>query len=240
MNFEPFDVPRPTAGRPLAAIVLHGSSTQSLNAVTLHPVNDSILGLGEYIELSSVKTMVDEAMRDSGAVDPSVALLPANALMDSLDTLVWWIPSERRPFHFGGGQRERTFHALLNYPAMLFIASKSGGRSLRIFALASDERPSLETQLFHVPLFNINERGSLCFGSATFPSEVNAQVIDQFEAALFEANFTHINHDNLLAGERITTDKLLTLIKRKAKAQAGFSVDELVPYKTLREVLTHA
>jgi len=80
----------------------------------------------------------------------------------------------------------------LPWPAMVLLArNKEGQRSLRAFALASNQRPHAGTDLYHAPLLNIDSRGVVSVAAMDLPSGVKERHIDAWAEVLTQCIFTH-------------------------------------------------
>lgn len=221
---------------PQAAFVLHGTAPRKTDIVTLHAVKDGQLQIGDYVDPAAVVNMIQDANSDQR--DHEIRLIPDNVLIDDAHYLVWYVRSARRPFHFRHGSGEkRHWHGQVRYPNLLFIADKCQ-RRIRIFALPDSSRPTMDSQLYHAPLFNLNSHGDLCLGTATLPESMSVSTMVEMESAFFDANGSHPNHNGTL--NKATITKYKTLIgywKAKAIADEWVRVSELNPYKTLAEVI---
>lgn len=82
------------------------------------------------------------------------------------------------------------------YPALLFCCSKK--RSLKIYALASDKRPTLSSLLYNAPLMNVSSNGGVCQGTAQLPMSIDISSLPQIEDTIFELNFTYVNNQKTL------------------------------------------
>ncbi|SEG89421.1 hypothetical protein [Marinobacterium lutimaris] len=218
---------------PQVAFVLHGTGPRNADVMTVHDVKDGIFQIGNYVDPEAVITMIQEA--NSDRPDHKTRLIPENVLVDDAHYLIWFVRSTRRPFHFRHGSGD--WHGQVRYPHLLFIADKHQ-RRLRIFALANSRRPTLEAKLYHAPLFNLNGQGDLCLGSATLPESLSVSTLPGIEAAFFDANGSHQNHQRTLSDPAEKQHKtLIGYWKSKAAADEPVRVSELNPYMTLGEVI---
>ncbi|KAK0331665.1 hypothetical protein LTR94_028007, partial [Friedmanniomyces endolithicus] len=125
-------------------------------------------------------------------------LLPHNVLVAHQDLLAWWIPAEVRPAYFNlstplAGLKALSTRTVVSvpYPAHLLVATK---RSLGVYALREDERPTADSIVFHSPILNVYADGTLCWGNIPKPGTLSVSAIPDFERALFESWSTHPNH----------------------------------------------
>ncbi|MBK4736046.1 PRTRC system protein B [Noviherbaspirillum pedocola] len=116
-------------------------------------------------------------------------LLPERLLGFSPKHLFWWRPAGKSRVFFRCkelGQRA----AIVPHPPLAFIVS---GNAWYVFALAENKRPTLETELFHAPYFNVYDTGSICIGSANIPDKLQPGTLPLWESAFFDSEFTHVN-----------------------------------------------
>lgn len=105
-------------------------------------------------------------LRSRGAeVKPKSELLPANALVNSNDKLVWYQPSRITPFwHVTNGER-CGFN--IKWPAMVFAVGKLN-KQFRCVALASDERPDANSPVYDLPMPNAYHGGGFCLATQRY------------------------------------------------------------------------
>ena len=130
--------------------------------------------------------LVSWAHRVSGIDDG--AWLPENALYSGSSQLAWWTKADRRPMRFVAGKRTLSVDA--PWPRLLFIVQSNGW--LRCFALKTG-RVDKRSKVFHAPLMNFNAAGVMCFGNVSVPA-FGWQHRQQWEEAVTESRFSHVNH----------------------------------------------
>jgi len=219
---------------PAFALIFHTKKQQSTCAVTMHKVKNGALQIGEYIDPSRLKSVINECTNGKDNATGLHLNLP-QVLVDNTDHLVWHTKASRRELHIranGGG-----IHASVYYPALLFIATKTTS-SIRIFALASSSRPRMDTILYNAPFHNIDGAGKLCLGSAPLPRFINSSTLPQIESAFFDANGTHTNNVKTLSISALKKyGSLFNYWSHKAETQTKIRTHELTKYKRLEEVL---
>ena len=118
-------------------------------------------------------------------------ILPANVLVRTPDSIVWWSTASQRVMFFSGGTEEA---AKLNgrmypHPPLVF---KTWRHELFVRALEHDVRPDADTPLKTAPYWNTEgSRGLVCAGTMRIPQEVTADSISDWETAFFSSSFTH-------------------------------------------------
>lgn len=102
---------------------------------------------------------------------------------------IWYTPEMRKHLIFKSDLGIPDGEAYL--PPLLWKASKSG---LSLWALASNDRPNLETTLYHAPFFNLYSDGRVCMGDVNIKFSLNIDLDDfmlQWEKLYFGSAFSH-------------------------------------------------
>jgi PRTRC genetic system protein B len=121
---------------------------------------------------------------------------------------VWFTQAIQRELHFTEGLGIAAGKA--SVPPLLWIANR---RSLSVFALGSNRRPTKKTKLYHAPFFNVYENGNVCMGTVDVQIKKTAS-LEEFIAAwenyFFNSYFSHLmqNH-NPIKGNLVTLWKEL-------------------------------
>ena len=164
-------------------------------------------------------------------------IVPENLLQFSNEesnkyNLVWYTKAGPRYLYFQEGLNLPSGTA--NVPAMLYIATN---KSLKVYALADDNRPTEDTALYQAPFYNTNTTsGAVCLGSAKAQKpkvKTYQSLMEYWEAIFWNSAFTHgESHTkspmNLL-WQRLLADNTITWA----------SLDELLPAnRTLKQLLT--
>lgn len=159
----------------------------------LNPESLPLLGPGQCL----TRDMLTDLLRNLTRADSGRTILPERVLCADAALMAWWSPAKRAPIYFRMG--DATFNAAISgkevlHPPLLFVAK--AGR-LWVWALPSNQRPTLETELMRAPYGNLYETGSMCIGNAFVPQLVSVSQIDVWERAFYETNFTHSNYGSL-------------------------------------------
>jgi PRTRC genetic system protein B len=164
--------------------------------------------------------------------DGAPVFLPDNLLVASKSILCWHEPSKVRPMWF----IEAGTSVSVKWPHLVFVASERG---LRVFAMLGNKRPTTETKLYHAPLMNIYGDGRLCFGSAVCPDRITVDSIPEWNAAIFDSRFSHVNHDRTIKGAVTSTEHARWWRDRNGQDKA-LKASDLVRIKnlTLADVLS--
>lgn len=159
-------------------------------------------------------------------------VLPQHVLAASPERLVWFEPARSRVMFFTAAD------AYLNslsggsfpQPPLVFIA---GERSLKVFALEENERPTGSSPVFTAPYYNTDQRG-VCIGSMPLPTELSVYDTDTYSDAFFHSAFTHGTSERLLKGWGGSYGE----VWEHARQQGAFPSQHLVPQdKTVEDVI---
>lgn len=141
-------------------------------------------------QLAELGTLLSAQGLKGAAYLPDTVLSPS-VLHIGEDSAIWHTPACIRPLYFIDGIALQS----RNYPVPALLWSASGHR-LQIFALATDERPTMATKLYHAPFLNTSDDGSVCMGNAGVDLEACAglqKTIELWERHFFGSHFSHSN-----------------------------------------------
>ena len=105
------------------------------------------------------------------------------------NVMVWYRKSVKRAFFTKLDNGEKA-QGVVTWPALVFRADDKG---LRVFALPNNKRPEPNTELYTAPLWNIDNQGRLCFGTASQPDKIAPEYAKTWEDAVYNTRFTHAN-----------------------------------------------
>jgi len=125
-------------------------------------------------------------------------IIPTHVLAVSPERLVWFEPARSRVMFFVAQDPylDGLSGQMFPQPPLLFIA---GERSLRVFALGENERPTGSSPVFTAPYYNTTTSG-VCIGSMPLPAALSADDTDAYSDAFFYSAFTHGTSERLLRG----------------------------------------
>lgn len=125
-------------------------------------------------------------------------VLPQRVLAVSPERLVWFEPARSRAMFFTAADAylNRLSGGSFPQPPLVFIA---GERSLKVFALGENERPTGSSPVFTAPYYNTTS-GGVCIGSMPLPTALSVHETDAYSDAFFHAAFTHGTSERLLKG----------------------------------------
>jgi len=218
---------------PHTAIILFGNhGDDRISGATRHTIKDAQMGLGEYISPNEVVAFFAKNHPQDLTINTP------NLVAENDKHLVWYAQSctKRMWFRVAGS---KPLGLEVTWPTLLFVADKISFR-LNVYALADDAFPTMDTDVYHAPLMNINGMGNLCLGSAKLPDIISKETMQEIEDTIYDSNFTHVNHRETLqiknAKKQCDTKTHLAFWKKKAKSKSPVSKKELVKHCQLREL----
>jgi PRTRC genetic system protein B len=123
----------------------------------------------------------------------ALAYIPDRVVAVGRNAVAWYEPAATRPMFFEPRSDAAT-HAFdrvpVPHPPLVFIAKN---RSLSIFALARNRRPTLKTPLAPAPYWNVFDSGRVCLGSTRIPDHIDTSMTGAWTDAFFASNFTHLS-----------------------------------------------
>jgi PRTRC genetic system protein B len=145
------------------------------------------LGAGRPVTASFIEAML-LSMETS-----TLTYVPPNVIATGRNAFAWFVPSASRRLLFDRCHDEsvQAFDGkLLPQPPLVFVVRN---RSLYIYAVPNNERPTLKTKLWHAPYFNVFEDHRVCLGSMNLPKTIDPAQADEWTDAFFRSNFTHLS-----------------------------------------------
>lgn len=148
--------------------------------------------------------------------------------------MVWFRPAERRYLYFAPDLKIKSGEAWV--PPMVYAAD---GRSLDVFALAKDSRPTETTALCRAPFHNVSKEGDVCLGSAKVKKPADntyTSLMKYWEDMFWLSEFTHLTGDE---NPTKTNINLLwpQLIKDKTLTWADLKELQVMKNVTLKKLL---
>lgn len=141
---------------------------------------------------------------------------------------LWYIPAGEHYLNFGASLKMKSGKCKM--PGLIFAVND---KSLSVFAFKGKKKPTVKTELFQAPFYNIYEDGNVCMGTTRESKKQNYlhEEIDRWHRRFFGSKFTDAHGDP----ERLTkghTMKSLykTILSGKPFPEAAIAKAE---YKTL-------
>ncbi len=149
-------------------------------------------------------------------------ILPTNILQinpSENGSVLWFTKSMKKQLYFT--ENLEISNGRAEVPAMLWFADK---RSLKIFALSSNQRPTEKTPLFYAPFFNVYENGNVCMGTVDVHIQ-NSTSLEEFiknwEDYFFNSYFSHLmNEHNPINGNCVNLWKSLINVEKPFPKEA--------------------
>lgn len=207
---------------------------------------NAMIGKGRPIPFSALCEAVDAIKTELSGENNGIAKSElterswtGNLLFESNALLIWYRPASNKAEKLWFRINEGICIAA-KLPTLIFAFYKKTGE-LKIFASTS-KTVTRKTELYHAPLCNIGQSGSLCFGSAEKPNPFGDRhsIIQSAEKAVLESMFSHVSHKHTFASihsEVSSSDHVKiwqslsaakTMPKAKDMVKTGFIVDQLV------------
>jgi PRTRC genetic system protein B len=175
------------------------------NPINAHPLTER-----EAKELIKALTINTQKEKNQDFLKPK-GILPTHILHinpSENGSVLWFTKSMKRQLFFT--ENLGISNGTAEVPPMLWLANK---RSLKIFALANNRRPTEKTELFYAPFFNVYEDGNVCMGTVDVKIQ-NSTSLEEFtkkwEEYFFNSYFSHLmNEHNPINGNCVNLWKSL-------------------------------
>lgn len=241
----------PTASQPHTptpefSLVFYSSTNGTL--ITRHGFDGEEMKVGEIVNETQVfdlftdlKTnQVKQGVRKQKANadakgESSISLMPERVLFEDENFIVWHSPSRFQTMWFRlRGQKPMSY--VVHWPSTIFFVDKFG-RSLRIFTVESNNRPTLDTLTYLTPLGNIYPTHLICQGSAPLPNVKTNQNIVEMEDTVYASGFDGYHRTNMFLDEEFNENPVKYWKVKAESEEQVLPKKELTPFKTLREIL---
>lgn len=203
--------------------------------LTVHDVLQS--NKGPVIGAGQAMSDIDREMLRShlnGEKPEKAMWWPENLLFRDAYQMVWYVPPAKRNMYFRSGTTSKKFSVM--WPGL--VMSYKLDKGFRIVAYAGKGRPTAGQKLYHAPLWNIDNKGVMCAGTAITASELNDEAMNVWNRAVFETNFTHPNHDNYIRSRnkskkgRVSQAQYMKMLQQKELNGSPFCASEMEPINT--------
>lgn len=163
-----------------------GLSYASIHEVIHDQGKAARIGVGKALSTEAIESTV-KALATSAGID--LLQWSEDSVVATSPTLTcWWTPAQQRWMHFHVGDFQQSGPA--QQPPLVWIVNS---RSLSVFALKQNTKPTQQTELFDSPYLNVFNDGKVCTGSMAANSTSSRE---QWVQSFFESTFTHANPSN--------------------------------------------
>lgn len=231
---------RTSAIQTVQALLLHarrnteGGGPES-HWLTTHEVENReegpYIGPGRLFTEGDKRALIDVLL--GTLAEEEFSVLPPQVLAVGSQRVAWYVPGCVRAMYFN--VNSTLFSVRVPWPTLVFRAIDG---QLALAALMTSERPTGDTPLFHAPLMNLNEAAVMCSGNTPLPQGCSIADCAGYEKAVYETNFSHVNHQRTLkvAKTKTVTNEVHVRFWRalEKKKADSFPTEALVPLnKTL-------
>ena len=198
-----------------------------------HPAKPGPNGGAPYLGEAEALTMEFlHALAEGLGTYVAPEILPANVLVRTSETMIWWTPAQHRTLFFGqhSDAGKELNGKRYPVPALVFKVLERG---LSVRALEKSERPAANTRLKTAPFWNANDQGEVCLGTMRVPEGSGVEAIEGWEQGFFQSEFTHA-----YGAARLTSfpGGFLALYRHLAGSRKPFPVEYLTDAReTLRQ-----
>ena len=194
-----------TCERNKETYVEHFDMDKNGNPINAHPLTEREAKiLAKSLTVNSKKEKIQEFLKPKG-------ILPTNILYinpSENGSVVWYTKAIKRKLFFT--ENLEIPSGTTEVPTMLWLATQ---RSLKIFALSTNRRPTKKTPLFYAPFFNVYENGNVCMGTVDVNIQNSASLeefTEKWEEYFFNSYFSHLmNEHNPIDGNCVNLWKSL-------------------------------
>ena len=208
-----------TKGTNTDMYVEHFDMDKNGNPINAHPLTErEAETLAKALIVKTQKEKNQDFLKPKGILPTNILQINPNIENGSV---IWYTKSMIRKFYFT--ENLEIPNGMAEVPAMLWFANK---RSLKIFALSSNRRPTEKTHLFYAPFFNVYVDGNVCMGTVDVNIQ-NSNSLEEFttkwEDYFFNSYFSHLmNEHNPINGNCVNLWKSL------------INTEKQIPKETLR------
>ncbi|WP_189091570.1 hypothetical protein [Deinococcus ruber] len=154
---------------------------------------------GGYVLGAPIQGTARDVQVMRSCLEGGMTLLHEHVLYAGLGVLMWWVPAGRAPLHFLSKIKEASSIEALNgrpvpQPPLLMLLQ---GRTLRVFALQENKRPTMTTRLYKAPYWNMFADGKMCTGTVKIPDVIDPQKPEDITRLFFQSNFSGASRQSI-------------------------------------------
>ncbi|MFT3920005.1 PRTRC system protein B [Cloacibacterium sp.] len=162
------------------------------NPINAHPLTEREAEiLAKALTVKTKKEKSQEFLKPKGILPTTILHINPNA---ENGYVMWYTKSMKRQMFFT--ENLEIPNGTAEIPAMLWLATQ---RSLKIFALANNRRPTEKTTLYYAPFFNVYENGNVCMGTVDVNIQKSSSVeefMEKWEDYFFNSYFSHLMNEH--------------------------------------------
>ena len=167
--------------------VEHFEMDKNGNPINAHPLTErEAKALAKSLNLTTKKEKKQEFLKPKGILPTHILHLNPS----ENGSVIWYTKAGKRQLYFS--ENLEIPNGTAEVPALIWLATQ---RSLKVFALSSNRRPTEKTSLFYAPFFNVYENGNVCMGTVNIDIQNSASVeefIQAWESYFFNSYFSHL------------------------------------------------
>jgi PRTRC genetic system protein B len=187
---------------------------------------NTVLGSGISVSHQDVENLFNALLKSKKS---GFSLLSKNVVSISSSHIAWVVKSEKHRMLFNFGKKKQELQ--VTYPNLFMVATIDNGFHIAAFK-GSSTNIKESTPLYHSPIMNVFNDGSMCTGGAVLPKSISNESLAEWESLVFDTAFSHVNHQHTIIGtKQVSTEKLFSFW-RKMKAQDKFPNEQLNPMNT--------
>ncbi|HFG1572347.1 TPA: hypothetical protein ACGFXZ_001316 [Vibrio cholerae] len=218
-------------------------------AVTRHEFHEEQMQGGVIIDTDAVIKLLEKVKDTNDAAKAAQAkeqakgsevakysLIPQNVLLESDRLLVWHTPATKCPMWYRMSGTHPKALRNVTWTPLLFVLNKHR-ETLYVFALESDERPTLDTMTYYAPLANVFDSHYLCQGSAPLPKQLSSSNIQEIQDTLYMSAFDGFKHSLAIKLSDDIPDQRAFWDRKNLTGEMVDVANELYPYEKLSKVL---
>jgi PRTRC genetic system protein B len=215
------------------AVLFHSAGLN--NFITLHEVKQGKIGSAKSCDTVTLMKMLSEVStaRIADGSTKSVTLLNPNIIYKDLSSIALWVPAKIHTMSFADGHGSKSVQKQIPLCAHLIVYT---GKTVYVYALKENKRPTLNTKLYHTPVGNVYEASNLCVGSNVLPNINDPFIAEKIEDIAICSTSTSYFKDQPLKG--IHGSKLKQfLFSLDGKAVDDFDTELLIEINSLNNTL---
>ena len=171
--------------------VEHFEMDKNGNPINAHPLTErEAKALAKSLNLTTKKEKKQEFLKPKGILPTHILHLNPS----ENGSVIWYTKAGKRQLYFS--ENLEIPNGTAEVPALIWLATQ---RSLKVFALSSNRRPTEKTSLFYAPFFNVYENGNVCMGTVNINIQNSASVeefTEKWEEYFFNSYFSHLMNEH--------------------------------------------